>query len=232
VLHNPPVGRLDGKVAIVTGAGGEIGRAMVIRLAEQGAQVVAADIDEARVGETAELAREHGDVAHRRVDVSQADQVEELVKTAVGRYGRLTTMCNNASTSIGGDVTDVSVEDFDRTIAVDLRAVFLGCKYAVPAMLEAGGGSIVNVGSVTGLVPQPALAADVASEGGVVMLSKAIALDFGAKNIRCNCLCLGMANDRQGYSEAIASAAVYLASDESAFVTGSALVIDGARTAR
>ena len=249
------MGRLDGKVAIVTGAGGGIGRAMVVRLAEEGAQVVAADVNEERAAETAELAG----TSYEVVDVSQPEQVERLVATAVERHGKLTTMCNNAAISIPGDVTEVSVEDFDRTISVNLRGVFLGCKYSVPALLAAGGGSIVNTGSVNSLVAEPFLAAYCASKGGVLMLSKAVALDYADKGVRCNCLCPGWVDTpinhphaermggldgvleslpewqpigRQGYPEEIADAAVYLASDESAFMTGSAFVIDGGMTAR
>jgi meso-butanediol dehydrogenase / (S,S)-butanediol dehydrogenase / diacetyl reductase len=249
------VGRLDGKVAIVTGAGGGIGRAMVVQLAEEGAQVVAADVNEERAAETAELAG----ASYEIVDVSQPEQVERLVATAVERHGKLTTMCNNAAISIPGDVTEVSLEDFDRTISVNLRGVFLGCKYAVPALLAAGGGSIVNTGSVNSLVAEPFLAAYCASKGAVLMLSKAVALDYADKGIRCNCLCPGWVDTpinhphaermggldgvleslpewqpigRQGYPEEIADAAVYLASDESAFMTGSAFVIDGGMTAR
>jgi meso-butanediol dehydrogenase/(S,S)-butanediol dehydrogenase/diacetyl reductase len=251
------VGRLDGKVAIVTGAGGGIGRAMVVRFAEEGASVLAADVDAERVHETAELA---GDAAAAEVcDVSDSEQVRRLVAKAVERFGRLTTVCNNAAISIPGDVVDVSEADFDRTIAVNLRGVFLGCKHAVPALLDAGGGSIVNTGSVNSLVAEPFLSAYCASKGGVLMLTRAVALDYAQRGIRCNCICPGWVNTpinyphaermggldgvleslpewqpigRQGYPEEIAGAAVYLASDESAFMTGSAFVIDGAMTAR
>jgi NAD(P)-dependent dehydrogenase (short-subunit alcohol dehydrogenase family) len=167
------MGRLNGKVAIVTGAGGGIGRAMAVRLAAEGAQVVAADVSEERVAETAELAG----ASYEVVDVSQPEQVERLVATAVERHGKLTTMCNNAAISIPGDVTEVSVEDFDATISVNLRGVFLGCTFAVPALLAAGGGSIVNTGSANSLVAEPFLTAYCASKGGVLMLSKAVALD-------------------------------------------------------
>lgn len=251
------MGRLDGQVAVVTGAGGGIGRAIVTRFVQEGAKVVAADVDAGRVAETVELA---GDGASAETcDVSLAEDVRRLVAAAVERHGKLTTICNNAAISIPGDVTEVSEEDFDRTLAVNLRGVFLGCKYAVPALLAAGGGSIVNTGSVNSLVAEPFLTAYCASKGGVLMLTKAVALDYADRGIRCNCICPGWVDTpinyphaermggldgvldslpewqpigRQGYPEEIAAGAVYLASEESAFMTGSAFVIDGGMTAR
>lgn len=251
------MGRLDGKVAIVTGAGSGIGRAMARALAREGARVTAGDIDEEGLAGTAHDAE--GEIRTQRCDVSKAADVQRLVADTVAAFGALTTMCNNAGISIPARVTELSEEDWDRTIDVNLKGVFLGCKYAIPEMLAAGGGSIVNTGSVNSLVAEPFLSAYCASKGGVLMLSKEIALDFAREGIRANCICPGWVDTpinwphaemmgglgevlrtlpdwqpigRQGYPDEIANVAVFLASDESSFMTGSAVVVDGGMTAK
>lgn len=251
------MGRLDGKVVIVTGAGGGIGRAMARKLAQEGAMVAAADVNEERLAGTA--AGMDGTIRAQRCDVSKAAEVERLVADTVAAFGKLTTICNNAGISIPAKVTDLSEDDWDRTIGVNLKGVYLGCKYAIPEMLKGGGGSVINMGSVNSLVAEPYLSAYCASKGGVLMLTKQIALDFARDNIRANCICPGWVDTpinwphaemmggldqvlktlpdwqpigRQGYPEEIANVAVFLASDESSFMTGSAVVVDGGMTAR
>lgn len=251
------MGRLDGKVVIVTGAGGGIGRAMAHKLAQEGAMVAAADISEERLAGT--VAGLDGTIRTQHCDVSKAVEVERLVADTVAAFGKLTTICNNAGISIPARVTDLSEEDWDRTIDVNLKGVYLGCKYAIPEMLKGGGGSVINVGSVNSLVAEPFLSAYCASKGGVLMLTKEIALDFARDNIRANCICPGWVDTpinwphaemmgglgqvletlpdwqpigRQGYPEEIANVAAFLASDESSFMTGSAVVVDGGMTAK
>lgn len=246
--------RLDGKVAIVTGAAGGIGRAMVLELAREGAQVVAADIDREGLAETEELAQGVGTVSSRETDVSEEADVAALVAAAVKRYGRLTTMCNNAAVNLPGDVEHLPTEMLDRTLAVNVRGPFLGCKYAIPELRKAGGGSLINVGSVNSFMAERQLVAYCASKGAILMLSRAIAADYARERIRCNCICPGFVDTpfnvphfellggadkiRATLSEdqpigrsiepsEIATAAVFLASDDSQAVTGSAFVVDG-----
>jgi NAD(P)-dependent dehydrogenase (short-subunit alcohol dehydrogenase family) len=251
-------GDLSSKVAVVTGAASGIGRATTRALVAAGARVVALDIDAAGVERTAELSDNADFVIALPGDVSDPVDVQGAVRLAEQRWGRLTTMVNNAAISIPGTVVETTVEDFDRTLAVNLRGVFLGCKYAVPALLRAGGGSIINMGSVNSLVAEPVLSAYTASKGGVLMLTRSVARDYAAQGIRCNCICPGWVDTpinlahasrmggieavraslpqwqpigREGRPEEIAAMVLFLASDAATFVTGSALVADGGMTA-
>jgi meso-butanediol dehydrogenase / (S,S)-butanediol dehydrogenase / diacetyl reductase len=249
---------LGDKVAVVTGAASGIGRATTRALVAAGARVVAMDIDEPGVHATASMCDDVDAVLPIAGDVSDPVDVEACVATAERRWGRLTTMINNAAISLPGSVVETTVEEFDRTLAVNLRGVFLGCKYAVPALLRAGGGSIVNMGSVNSLVAEPVLASYTASKGGVLMLTKSVARDFSAAGIRCNCVCPGWVDTpinlahaarmggidavraelpswqpigREGRPTEIAAIVLFLASDAATFITGSAVVADGGMTA-
>ncbi len=251
------MGRLDGKVGIVTGAASGIGRAIALALADEGALVTAADVNLDGLQATARASS--GTIRIQGCDVSRADDVRSVVDETVGAFGGLHVLCNNAGISIPNRVTDLSEEDWDRTLAVNLKGVFLGCKYGIPAMLRSGGGSIINTGSVNSLVAEPYLSAYCASKGGVLMLTREIALDFATQDIRCNCICPGWVDTpintphaemmggldkvlaglpewqpigRQGYPKEIASVVVFLASDDSSFMTGSAVVVDGGMTAK
>ena len=250
--------RLSGKTAIVTGAGSGIGRAIAQAFVDEGAQVLAADLNEIGLVTTRDDCSDPALMLVQRADVSDPEQVEALVHRATAEFGSLTTMVNNAAISIPGTVVDTSWDDYERTMAVNVRGVYAGCKYSIPAMLAAGGGSIINIGSVNSLVAERVLSSYTASKGAVLMLSKSVALDFAAQGIRCNCICPGWVDTpinlphaeamggidlvrstlpdwqpigREGRPSEIAWAAVFLASDESRFMTGSAMVVDGGMTA-
>jgi NAD(P)-dependent dehydrogenase (short-subunit alcohol dehydrogenase family) len=249
--------RLAGKVCIVTGAGSGIGRATAIRLAEEGARVTCVDINEVSAGETATLI---GEAAHPvGADVSSDAQVRAYTAGTVERWGKLDVVFNNAGVNLPTVFHEATDELINRTLDVNIKGCIYGSRAAIPYMLEARGGSIINTGSVNSIVSEPFLSIYAASKGAILMLSKSIALDYAKQGIRCNCLCPGWVDTPVNYAHAemlggldhvyatidsfqpigrpgepreIANVVLFLASDESSFMTGSAVVADGAMTAQ
>ena len=244
---------LKGKVAIVTGAASGIGRESALAFARAGAKVVAADVTVDGGEETIRMIKDlGGEAVFVQVDVTKADEVKGMVESAVATYGRLDFAHNNAGIEgIAGPCVACTEENWDRTININLKGVFLCCKYEIPEMLKAGGGSIVNTSSVAGLVGFGGIPAYTASKHGVAGLPKTLALDYAKENIRCNAVCPGVIHTpmidrftggdpaaleamtatepvgRLGKPEEIADAVVYLCSDEASFITGAAIPVDG-----
>ena len=250
--------RLDGKVAIITGAGSGIGREMALLFSKEGARVVVADLNQ-KAGETvvAEISAAHRESVYLEVDVSQAMSIEQMVNQTEQTFGKLDILVNNAGIfpDDDGSVLDTSERIWDLVMGVNLKGVFFGCKYGIPAMLRSGGGSIVNVASFVAVmgaaVPQIAYTA---SKGGVLSMTREIAVEFARKNIRVNALCPGPVETpllasilpdpakrqrrlvhipagRFAHASEIAQAALFLASDESSFVNGATFLVDGGITA-
>jgi NAD(P)-dependent dehydrogenase (short-subunit alcohol dehydrogenase family) len=247
--------RLQGKVAIITGSAQGIGKGTAKLFGQEGARVVVADIDDARGAETVEEIRlAGGEASFLHADVEQETSIQSLIAFAVERYGKLDVLMNNAYWSAWGSVVDLASADWDKSVNVMVRAHYLASKYAIPHMIDAGGGSIINIASVHGYLAASKSAAYEASKAAVINLSRQIAVDFGPQGIRCNAICPGwiitergeehLKSRPDGYEKGrqvypvrrggrpidIAYGAVYLASDESTFVTGHALVIDGGLT--
>ncbi|MSO91094.1 MAG: SDR family oxidoreductase [Acetobacteraceae bacterium] len=244
--------RLKGKVALITGAGTGIGRASAVLFAREGAQIAIAEINEAAGDETARLIREIGGEAITiRTDVTDPDSVQNAVAQTVARLGKLNVLYNNAggSTAADGPATTAPLEEFWRAIKLDLYGTFLGCRFAVPEMIKAGGGSIINASSIVALMGTPLKDAYTAAKGGISALTRSMAVEFAPHKIRVNAVAPGVTlTDRvrrllveDGTSNTLAAAsplgtmepmdiayaALYLASDESHKVTGHILPIDG-----
>ncbi len=251
------MGRLDGKVALISGGARGQGATEAKLFVREGAKVVFGDIlDEEGRKVEAEIQTLGGEAAYVHLDVTSEADWRAAVETAVRRFGKLNVLVNNAGIIIRKGIEDTTVEDWDRTMAVNVKGVFLGTKYAIPAMRRAGGGSIINISSVAGLVGSTyGSASYIASKGAVRLFTKATAIQHAKDKIRCNSIHPGpietpMIQDtlqdeaflqerlrriplgRIGRVEDVAYGVLYLASEESSYVTGSELVIDGGSTAQ
>jgi NAD(P)-dependent dehydrogenase (short-subunit alcohol dehydrogenase family) len=254
----PAIARLGGKVAVITGAGNGMGREAAVLFAREGARIVVADVVEAAALETVEAVRDAGgDAIAATTDVSRAEDVEAMVRTAVDAFGGLHVLYNNAGIfpADDGGATETPESTWDRVMDVNLKGVWLGCRYGIPAMLQSGGGSIVNVASFVALMgAATAQIAYTSSKGGVLAMTREIAVEYARQGIRANALCPGpidtpllaeLLSDperrarrlvhipmgRLGRADELAKAALFLASEDSSFMTGAALVVDGGITA-
>jgi len=252
--------RVDKKVAIITGAGSGIGEASAIRLAEEGATVICADINGMAAESVAQfIGTTGGKAKSATIDISDFQQCDELVIQTIGEFGTVDILVNNAGVNLPGVFHEASNETIDRTLDVNVKGAMYLTRAVLPAMLKQGGGSIVNMSSVNGLVSEPYLSIYSASKGAIVMFTKGIALDYAKTGVRCNAICPGWVDTpinhaharmlggldhvyktidsfqpigRPGTAREIANLVLFLASDEASFMTGSIVSADGGMTAQ
>ncbi|MDQ3637367.1 MAG: glucose 1-dehydrogenase [Actinomycetota bacterium] len=249
--------RLDEKRVIVTGAGAGIGRAIALRVSEEGARVIASDVDEESAERVA--AELEGDSLSHRTDVTKAEEVEALVRRALEEWGGLDVMVNNAGVGVAATAPETSEKDYDLVMDVCVRGTLLGMKYAIPAIRDSGGGSIVNMSSIAALVGLNERAVYSAAKGAILAMTRAAAIDHVEEGVRVNCIAPGTVDTpwisriTSGYEdpeearaqmqarqphgrfvtpEEIAAMAAYLASDEAGSVIGACMIVDGGMTAR
>lgn len=254
--------RLRSKVALITGAGSGLGREACLLFAREGAKIAAVDL----VPQTGEqtvraITSNGGDAIFLKADVSSKTDVEASINQAWRKFGRLDILYNNAGVNVHKSLLDLEENDWNRVIDTNLKSVYLGSKYAARLMIQQGGGSIINTASALGTVGLPGVTAYSASKGGIIALTKALAIELAPQKIRVNCICPGatetpmldemfkgksgleLAEERKahlagiplsrfGQPADIANAALFLASDESSFITGSVLLVDGGFTAQ
>lgn len=252
------MGRLEGKVALITGGGSGMGRVASLLFAGEGARVVLTDVnDEAGAEASREVGAAGGQALFVHADVSREADADEMVRETIDRFDGLHVLYNNAGVMLGDDgsvdSTDESV--WDRTLAINVKGVAFGCKYGVPAMIASGGGSIINVASfVAWMGAATSQTAYTASKGAVLAMTREIAVEYARKGVRCNALCPGPIDTpllaelladptrrrrrfvhipmgRLGQAEELAKAALFLASEDSSYMTGASLVVDGGITA-
>ena len=252
------VGRLEGKVAVITGGASGMGMVASRMFAAEGAKVVLTDVaDDAGEAVAAEIRSSGGEGAFVHADVAREADTEQMIRTAVDTFGRLDVLYNNAGIMLGddGSVTSTDEAVWDRTLSINVKGVAFGCKYGVPAMISSGGGSIINVASfVAWMGAATSQTAYTASKGAVLSMTREVAVEYARQGVRCNALCPGPIDTpllaelladparrqrrfvhipigRLGQAEELAKAALFLASDDSSYMTGASLIVDGGITA-